>query len=174
MLFVIGALTISACGADSGDTNTEQNQNKEEGVNQESALNKEDAEKNDSIANSDAEGENGQGINSRYAYDQDWNNIKEAILTKNQKELLNYCIDDEEDVELLIDQIHMDADLLSQLRSMSYDDLLSQEGPTGEMMLVAALAVSGVEEGIEYESGIYIYMEQGDPSLMIATYLAAG
>ncbi len=174
-LAIIGAMTFTACSSDSDETAAGGTEQTDSGDN---APSKEDdpqdeADTGNKVENSEKE-EDGPEINSRYAYDQDWANIKEAILKKDYKALKDYCVDDEVDVEMLIDQIHYDDELVKQLKAMSYEDLRTEEGPTGDMMLVASLAVSGVEEGIEYESGIYIYMEQGDPSLMIVTYLAAG
>ncbi|MCR9171205.1 MAG: hypothetical protein NXI10_01845 [bacterium] len=170
-LVVVGAMTFTACSADSNESSDKGNQNTEITT---EASTKDEGEKEVTDVNEAPlkNKEEDSEINSRYAYDQDWANIKEAILKKDYKGLKDYCVDD--DVELLIDQIHYESEFVKQLKAMSYEDLETGRGPTGDVTLVAPLAVSGEYEGQEFESGIYIYLEQGDPNLMIVSYLAAG
>jgi hypothetical protein len=171
---IIGAMTFTACSTEGSDEVAAEGSPKSEAENDAGSPDEAPAKEADTNGKLENNEKDGPEVNSRYAYDQDWVNIKEAILKKDYKGLKNYCVDEDVDVELLIDQIHYDDELLKQLKAMSYEDLSTQEEPSGDILLVASLAVSGVEEGIEYESGIYIYLEQGDPSLMVVRYLAAG
>ena len=110
----------------------------------------------------------------RYAYDQDWENIKEAILKKDVKALGAYAASDTIDAEEIIQAFHADADYLAQLKNSTYEDLKT-ETDGSEVRLVFSVTVSGSDEdGNTYESGLYIYLNQGEPSLEIVSFLAAG
>ena len=112
-------------------------------------------------------------IQSRYSYDTDWENIKEAILKKDVKGLAAYAESDSIDAELIIDSFHADQEYLDQLRKASFEDLTVEQGDRD--LLEFSVNVSGSdEEGNEYECGLYLYFYQGEPSLQLVNFLAAG
>lgn len=113
-------------------------------------------------------------IQSRYAYDQDWENIKEAILNKDVKGLSAYAASDAVDAQLIIDSFHADRDFLDQLKKASYKDLRTEDDGDRILLVFSAEVAGSDEEGNEYESGLYLYFNQGDPSLELVNFLAAG
>ncbi|MCB1138938.1 MAG: hypothetical protein KDK23_09295 [Leptospiraceae bacterium] len=111
---------------------------------------------------------------SRYSYDTDWENIKEAILNKDVRALGAYAASDAIDAEEIIQAFHADPEYLAQLKKSTYRDLKT-EIDGSEVRLVFSAMVSGSDEdGNTYESGLYIYLNQGEPSLEIVSFLAAG
>lgn len=113
-------------------------------------------------------------VQSRYAYDADFENIKEAILKKDLRTLQDYSDTDAVDAEMVIQSFHADSDFLNQLKAADYDDLKTEDHD-GEIRLVFSVYVSGSdEEGNVYESGLYLYFVQGKPSLRLVNFLAAG
>ena len=113
-------------------------------------------------------------IQSRYNYDTDWENIKEAILKKDIKGLAAYAESDAIDAELIIDSFHADAEYIEQLRKATFKDL-AVDDQGDRVLLVLSVNVSGSDEdGNEYESGLYLYFYQGEPSLQLVNFLAAG
>lgn len=125
---------------------------------------------NSSRSSSPGKDSSSSGIESRYSYDQDFANIKEAILNKDIPGLAAYASSDAIDAELIIQSFHADPEYIRQLKSFSYKDLKVEDGG-----LVLSVMVSGSdEEGNEYESGLYLYFSQGEPNLELVNFLAAG
>jgi len=112
-------------------------------------------------------------IESRFHYDEDWDRFKEAVISKNIQGVSAFASSDAIDAELLVDAFS-DSDFLEQLRVATYDDLTTDiEGE--EVLLVFSATMSGSdEEGNEYESGVYLYFSQGENSLLLENFLAAG
>lgn len=111
---------------------------------------------------------------SRYSYDSDWENIKEAILSKDVRGLSAYAASDAIDSELIINSFHADPEFLEQLKKATYEDLKVDDSGE-EVLLVLSVNVSGSDEdGNEYESGLYLYFFQGEPGLQLVNFLAAG
>lgn len=159
---VIG-VSFAAC---SSETEVTTASNEEHVVEQPQVESTESEEKSETQTTSEQPG--------RYAYDIDFENIQQAILEKDMPLLKDYS-EKEVDIETLVDMIHMDDDFKAQLKEATYDDLVVTDGPSGEDMLSLSLTVSGSDdEGNEYESGIYLYFEQGEPSLILKEFLAAG
>jgi hypothetical protein len=116
----------------------------------------------------------GSPVESRYAYDQDWEIIKEAILEKDLSTFAQYAESSDLDPDFVIRAFHADPEYMEQLRNSSYKDL-KVEQRDGEILLVFSVYVSDSDEdGNVYESGLYLYMRQGEPSLEIISFLAAG
>ena len=112
---------------------------------------------------------------SRYNYDQDWGVFKKAVLDQDIRGVGAFASSDAVDSEALISSLHADEEYIKILKATTYDDLKVTEGGDGSMLLEFAATVSGSdEEGNEYESGIFVYFSQGDPSLLLEYYMAAG
>ena len=112
-------------------------------------------------------------VESRYQYDKDWERFKEAVVAKDIRGVSAFASSDAIDAEILIDAFS-DPEFLEMLKVATYEDLeTNTDGP--EVLLVFSAAVSGSdEEGNEYESGLYLYFSQGEQSLMLENFLAAG
>lgn len=173
-----GMLLFQSCGEEKKD---EEGSDKKQ---EESAPDNDDsAEQGEDVTtpSDDAEIESGdqessiEPINSRYAYDQDWDIIKEAILNKDVAAVKDWTGENDVDVQLLIDMLHADPEMIDILKGLTYDDMETVEGADGAVELEMAISVTGVnDEGHEVGSGIFLYFEQGDPSLTLLRYLAAG
>ena len=114
-----------------------------------------------------------QNVQQAYAYDEDWNNIKTAIINKDIKGVGAYASNDEVDSEMLINVMHEPA-ILKQLRSTSYDDLETEEQGENVYLVFSAYETATDDEGNEVGSGISLYLLQGDPNLLIEYYIVAG
>jgi len=113
-------------------------------------------------------------IQSRYNYDKDFDFIKEAILGKDQEGLAPFCTGDMVNAEEVIN-IFEDVDFAEQLKNATYESLTTNELDGGEVQLVFSGAVSFTdEEGNTFESGVYLYFKQGEPSLELDQVLVAG
>ncbi len=112
-------------------------------------------------------------VESRYHFDQDWEIFKTAVLTKDIKGVAAFAGSDEIDSEALLQSLS-DPDILKKLESTTYSELTSET--QGEFIyLVFSAEISGSDgDGNEYESGIYLYFSQGETSLILDYYLAAG
>ncbi len=159
---ICGSLTLASCTEKSEEKETSQKEKTTEHL---ADVTLDDSESNDS---------KDDAIQSRYAYDQDWENIKDAILNKDIEALVAYSGSDDLDEELLIQQFHADQSLLEQLRKSTYKDLTETETDKGVMLQFSATLSGSDKEGNTYESGLYLYMSQGDPNLLLEYYLAAG
>jgi len=115
----------------------------------------------------------GEEISSRYNYDKDWEYFKTAVINKDIKSVSAFIISDNIDAEILI-QAFSDPVFLSDLKKATYEDL--KVDTSGEYVrLVFSTEVEGHDdEGNTYESGLYLYFMQGDPSLMLENFVAAG
>ncbi|CAG5076274.1 hypothetical protein [Parvicella tangerina] len=112
-------------------------------------------------------------IQSKYAYDQDWEMIKEAIINQDISGLGAWAGNDAFDAELFIEMAQEDW-VLDALKNTSYDDLEVEEMDSG-VFLVFYADITGVDaEGDEYGSSMTLYMSQGDPNLMVEYFIAAG
>ena len=112
-------------------------------------------------------------IVSKYNYDKDWELIKKAILAKDFQELSAWARTDEFDAEMFIEMAQEDY-FVEALKKTTYNDLRVEE-MNGEMYLIFNASVTEIgEDGTEYGSGIALYLYQGDPSLMLEYFIAAG
>ena len=112
-------------------------------------------------------------ISSRYNYDQDWEIFKTAVINEDIKGVSAFASSDEIDAEMLVEAFQ-DPDFLSALKKATYEDL-TVETSGDEELLVFSCAIEGSDdEGNTYESGLYLYFSQGDPSLLLENFLAAG
>lgn len=112
-------------------------------------------------------------IQSKYAYDQDWEMIKEAIINQDIPGLGAWAGSDAFDSELFIGMAQEDW-VMEALKNTTYDDLLVEDMEDG-VYLVFYAEITGVDdEGTEYGSSISLYMSQGDPSLLVEYFIAAG
>ncbi|MCB1175816.1 MAG: hypothetical protein KDK39_19735 [Leptospiraceae bacterium] len=111
---------------------------------------------------------------SRYAYDQDWENIKAAIVQKDVRALAAYASSDSLDAEEIIQAFHADADFLQAMQQSAYKDLKTETDDGSVRLVFAALLRGADDEGNIYESGLFLYMIQGDNHLEIVSFLAAG
>ena len=112
-------------------------------------------------------------INSKYNYDKDWEIIKKLILDKDFQELAAWARADEFDAEMFIEMAQEEF-VQKALKNTNYKDLRVEE-MNGEMYLVFNSSISETdEEGNEYGSGLSLYIYQGDPSLMLEYFIAAG
>ena len=114
-----------------------------------------------------------QEVQSRYAYDQDWEAIKTAILNKDLKGVAAFSGSDAVDAEMLI-MFFEESKLAEQLKASTYDDLtVDTQGE--EVTLQFTAHETGVnDEGHEVGSAITIVLIQGEPNLEIVNVLAAG
>lgn len=112
-------------------------------------------------------------IVSRYNYDLDWDVFKEAVLNNDIQGVSAFAGSDEVDAETLI-MLLSDDFYKEKLKNTSYEDLNTVD-QDGEMMLEFSASETGVDEdGNEVGSAVMIYFSQGDPSLVLEYYLAAG
>lgn len=110
-------------------------------------------------------------INSRYNYEQDWEMIKAAIISKDAKTLKDFSTDDI-DVESIF--MSFSDEFLDILKKAKYEDLEVDDSGE-EVILVFNGYLSGSDdEGNIYESGLYLYFYQGEPNLQLFNFLAAG
>ena len=117
--------------------------------------------------------ENPDEIVSKYNYDKDWEMIKEAILKKDIPGLGAWAGSDDFDAEMFIQMAQEDF-VQAALKTVKYDDLRIEE-MDGEVYLVFYAEITGMdEEGYEVGSSISLYMLQGDPSLQLQYFIAAG
>lgn len=111
-------------------------------------------------------------VQSRYAYDKDWEMIKEALIAKDAEKLQDWISGDLK-AEHVIDVL-FGEDIINAIKKTKYEDLKTEDYG-GESYLAFVYEESDIdEEGNEVGMAIFIYLEQGDPSLKIKQYLAAG
>lgn len=112
-------------------------------------------------------------IQSRYAYDQDWESIKEALISKDAAKIQDWIHEDKVKADDLTWMIS-DPNLVKALKATKYEDLKSEE-QNGEQVLTFYYEETGTDdEGNEVGMSISIYLHQGDPNLKIWYVLAAG
>lgn len=112
-------------------------------------------------------------IVSKYAYDKDWEMIKEAIINKDIPGLGAWAGSDAFDAEMFIGMAQEDW-VMDALKATSYDDLKTEEMEDGVYLVFYAEITGMDDEGNEYGSSITLYMSQGDPNLMVEYFIAAG
>lgn len=112
-------------------------------------------------------------VQSKYAYDKDWEMIKEAIVNQDITGLGAWAGSDEFDSELFIGMAQEDW-VLEALKNTSYDDLRVEDMEDGVYLVFYAEIVGVDDEGNEYGSSMTLYMSQGDPSLAVEYFIAAG
>ncbi|MDG1330978.1 MAG: hypothetical protein P8P74_01505 [Crocinitomicaceae bacterium] len=121
-----------------------------------------------------SEPEEGDEISSRYNYDQDFEIFKTAVINKDIKGVSAFASSDMIDAEMLVDAFQ-DPDFLAMLKKATYDDLTEDTTSGDEVLLVLSCMVEGSDdEGNTFESGLYLYFSQGDPSLLLENFIAAG
>ena len=130
------------------------------------------------VETSDSEGaeaaKEGDEIVSRYNYEQDWEVFKTAVINKDIKGVSAFASSDIIDAEMLVDAFQ-DPDFLSALKKATYEDLKVDTERGDEVLLVFSCLLEGSDdEGNTFESGLYLYFSQGDPSLMLENFIAAG
>lgn len=132
-----------------------------------------EGEQKESTPETDEAKEEGEEISSRYNYDKDWEYFKMAVINKDVKTVSGFISSDNVDAETVI-QAFSDPVFRADLKKATYKDL--EVDTSGEdVRLVFSTQVEGHdEEGNTYESGLFLYFEQGDPSLLLEDFLAAG
>lgn len=116
---------------------------------------------------------NNNEIASKYNYDKDWELIKEAILSKDIPGVGNWAASDEVDAEYLI-QGASESFVIEALKKTSYKDLKVDSSGDEVYLVFYAEELDKDEEGNEVGTSFSIYLKQGDPSLLVAYYIAAG
>lgn len=112
-------------------------------------------------------------IQSKYAYDQDWEMIKEAIINQDIPGLGAWAGSDAFDAELFIGMAQEDW-VMEALKNTSYEDLKVEDMEDGVYLVFYAEIIGMDDEGNEYGSSMTLYMSQGDPNLLVEYYIAAG
>lgn len=164
-LFSCSEATDESSTADTEEVSTE---NEGEGEEGDDATDQEESEG----AETETTGED-EEISGRYNYDVDFEVFKKAVIAKDIKGVSAFAGSDEIDAEALI-QLFEDPDFLADLKKATYDDLTVDDSGD-EVLLVFSSSVSGSDdEGNEFESGVYLYFSQGDPSLLLENFMAAG
>ena len=103
----------------------------------------------------------------------DFEALKNAILSRDIEDLKTYCNNDKMDAEMLI-ELFKDEDFSAQLSNSSFDDLTELE-MDGQTYLEFGVYIEGSDdEGNVYESGIYLYFDFSGEHLVLDYYLAAG
>jgi hypothetical protein len=112
-------------------------------------------------------------IVSKYNYDLDWEAFKEAVVNKDIQGMSAFAGSDEIDSEELLMLLSAEP-YLEAIKNATYEDLKTVD-QDGEILLEFSAEESGVDEdGNELESAVMLYFSQGDPSLVLEYYLAAG
>jgi len=112
-------------------------------------------------------------IVSKYQYDKDWEIIKEAILDQDIAGLGAWAGSDDFDAEMFIMMAQEDW-VIEALNNTSYDDLQVEDMEDGVYLVFYAEITGTDDEGYEVGSSLMLYMSQGDPSLMVEYFMAAG
>jgi hypothetical protein len=166
------ALTIS-CTSDIDGLNKEMMNDIKEHAEKEIAEAKEAEKEATKEVETLVEETKGDEIQSRYAYDKDWELIKKAIEAKNKSEITDWIHGTRVSAED-ITMIFGDPDVLKALKNTKYEDLkpVENEGVVYLMFYYEQTATN--DEGDEMGMSISMYMNQGDPNFQIEYVIAAG
>lgn len=112
-------------------------------------------------------------IQGRYAYDQDWEMIKEALISQDANKIKDWIHEDKVKADDLT-WMFSDPNLIKAMKATKYKDLKTEE-QNGEMVLTFYYEETGTDdEGNEVGMSISLYLHQGDPNLKIWYVIAAG
>lgn len=112
-------------------------------------------------------------IISKYKYDKDWDAFKEAVTNEDIQGMSAFAGSDEIDSEDLLMLLSTDY-VLEVLKKTTYEDLTAVD-QDGEIMLEFSAEETWIDEdGNEVGSAVMLYFSQGDPSLVLEYYIAAG
>lgn len=167
------AFLLMSCTSDVDGLNKEMMNDIKEHAEKEIAVAKEAEKESTKEVETIVEETKGDEIQSRYAYDKDWEIIKSAILNKDAAKIQDWIVGDKVNSEDII-MLFSEKQVLDHLKNTSYKDLVPSE-QEGEVMLEYAYQETAIDEdGNEVGMAIFIYLEQGDPNLGIRLLLAAG
>lgn len=112
-------------------------------------------------------------VSSRYHYDEDFEVFKTAVINKDIKGVSAFASSDNIDAESII-QGFSDPDFLAVMKASTWEDL-EVDTSGEEVLLVLSCMVEGKDdEGNTWESGLFLYFSQGEPSLLLENFFAAG
>lgn len=114
------------------------------------------------------------GVVSRYQYDKEWDLLKEALLNKDKEGIAAFVKNtDEVDIDMLL-MVMDNEPFMNQLKTTTFADLQVEDTDKGVQLSFHAEETGMDDEGNEVGSAITIYFIQGEPSLELVHFIAAG
>lgn len=158
-LAIVSILSFVSCGSAEAAESETTEATTEEAVTEEEVITEEVVVKEETV--------------SKYNYEQDWEVIKEAILNGDIPGVGAWAGSDAVDAEYLI-MGASESFVIEALKNTSYDDLTTEEQGDETYLVFYAEETYTDEDGNETGSSFALYLRQGDPSLLIEYYIAAG
>lgn len=112
-------------------------------------------------------------ISSRYHYDEDFEVFKTAVINKDIKGVSAFASSDMIDAEVIIEAFS-DPVFLKQLKAGTYNDLTTDTSGKEVFLVFTATVQGDAGNGEVFESGLYLYFSQGETSLLLENFFAAG
>lgn len=112
----------------------------------------------------------------KYDYAADWKILQTAFSKKDKATVLSFVPENDGDTKAAIDlsfDYAFDDEFIAKIFATDYSQLKTSE-ISGKDLLEFGVFYSSIEDGVEYESGIYIYLMETPEGLKLVNFLAAG